>query len=290
MRTKFTLSLIGLCISHLASAQFPIVLEAEDAKLYGDLKIATVSGFSGGKYVNNFLITSDSYYLYDNVQIAQAGTYEFRAYTTGSSRPFSVKVNNYERSILWSNDSPDWNNPPTTTTSTFIYLDAGINVIKIANEMEHGPNIDKFEIRTTSTVIDKPATVKSAYSYDFTDDAAITAEHANATLPYLTDNDENTFYEVDGVTSTTITADCKENKVITSMLLSAGRGAPVNTWTMEYSTDGTTCKRLNYSSYKQVGMGDLTLFTYTRTTANASAYAARYYRLTATGASGIRIA
>ncbi|MDR0505286.1 MAG: glycoside hydrolase family 3 C-terminal domain-containing protein [Dysgonamonadaceae bacterium] len=290
MNIKFIFTLIGVSIAVHVSAQFPIVLEAENAKLFGDLKISSVVGFSGGKYAHDFHISSDSYFLYDNVQINEAGTYEIRAYTTGSTRPFSVKVNRYERSLLWSKDSPDWNSPPTNITSAYIYLDAGTNVIKIAAEMENGPNIDKFEIHRTSAVINMPETVKSAFPYSFINDAIITAQHDNVTLRYITDNDESTFYEIDGVTSTTVTVDCKENKLITSMLLSAGRGVAVNNWTVEYSTNGTTWKRLNYASYKLTGMGDLTLFTYTRTPENASVYAARYYRLTATGTSGIRIA
>ncbi len=284
-------SVLTFLFFHLyASAQFPIILEAEDAKLFGDLKTSSVSGFSGGKYVHDFLINTDSYYLYENVEIAQAGTYEFRAYSMGSARPFSVKVNQYERKLLWSKDSKDWNAPPPSTTSTFIYLDAGTNVIRIGAEKENGPNFDKFEIYRTSTVIPRPSTVNMAYPSDFTDDAIITAEHNNASLAFLTDNNEQTYYEVPGVTSTTITVDCKEPKVVTSMLLAAGRGVSVNTWKVEYSTDGSTWKRLNYASYKLVGMGDLTLLAYTRNTTNASTYAARYYRLTATGSTDIKIA
>ncbi len=287
---KCILLLAGLCSSILVSAQFPIVLEAENARLFGDLKVASVAGFSGGKYVNSFHVSTDSYFLYDNVQVAQAGTYEFKAFTTGSARPFSVKVNNYEKTLLRTNDSPDWNNPPTSTISTYIYLDAGINVIKIASEKEDGPNIDKFEINRASTVIPQPAIVRSAFPYDFTDNAVITAEHPNPALSNLTDNNESTFYEVPGVKSTTITIDCKENKVVTSMLLSAGRDVSVTSWIVERSVDGINWNRQSYSSYKIVGMGDLTLFTYNRTTANAANFAARYYRLTATADTDIKIA
>ncbi len=277
-------------ITFYASAQFPIVLESENAKLFGDLKIGTISGFSGGKYVHDFIINNDSYYLYENVEVSQAGTYEFCAYSTGSARPFSVKVNQYERKLLWSKDSKDWNAPPTSTTSTFIYLDAGTNVIRIGAEMENGPNFDKFEIHRTSMLIPQPSTVSMAYPSDFTDNAIVTAEHPNSSLSYLTDNDERTYYELPGLTSTTITVDCKEPKLLTSMLLSGGRGVAVNAWKFEYSTDGTIWKRMYFTSYKLVGMGDMTLFTYSRASSNASTFAARYYRLTATGTAGIKIA
>jgi hypothetical protein len=35
------------------AAQLPIILEAEDAKLFGELKVEQVSGFSGNKYVHD---------------------------------------------------------------------------------------------------------------------------------------------------------------------------------------------------------------------------------------------
>ena len=81
------------------AAQLPIILEAEDAKLFGELKVEQVSGFSGNKYVHDFHINSDSYYLYENIEVDQAGTYELKAFTTGTARPFYIKVNDYER--IW---------------------------------------------------------------------------------------------------------------------------------------------------------------------------------------------
>ena len=128
------------------AAQLPIILEAEDAKLFGELKVEQVSGFSGNKYVHDFHINSDSYYLYENIEVDQAGTYELKAFTTGTARPFYIKVNDYERIVLRTSDSPDWNAPPTSVSSAYIYLDAGTNVIKMGTEFENGPNIDKFEI------------------------------------------------------------------------------------------------------------------------------------------------
>lgn len=288
---RITLSLITLCISlAVQAAQFPIILEAEDAQLFGDLKIKSTAGFSNGKYVHDFHVNSGSYFLYDRVEVPQAGTYEFKVFSTGTSRPFSVKVNSYERTLLWTKDSPDWNAPPTSVSSTYIYLDAGVNRIKIGSERENGPNIDKFEINRASTVIERPQTVRTAFPYDFTDDANMEAEHQNATLSFLTDNDENTFYEVSGTNSTVITVDCKENKVVTSMLLAAGRGVDVSTWKVEYSTNGKQWKALTASSSKIIGMGDLTLFTYDRNASNARLYSARYYRLTATGVDHVKIA
>lgn len=296
MKKTFLLAKIAMVVviffnlSFSVRAQFPIVREAESARLFGDLKVLTASGFSGNKYVHEFLINTDSYYLYDNINVSQAGTYEFKVYSTGSSRPFTIKVNDYEPKIHWTKDSPEWNAPPTALSSTYIYLDAGVNILKIGSVFENGPNIDKFEIARTSVVIEQPGKEKTAFPADLTDDATITAEHENATLPLLTDNDENTYYEVAGVNSTTITVDCKEKKVVTAMLLSAGRGVDISDWVIEYSTDGSKWRTLTPASSKMVGMGDLTLFSYGRTTTNARSYAARYYRLTAKGTNNIRIA
>ncbi len=286
---KGTLVIVNLFVIFIASAQLPVILEAESAKLFGDLKVSTVSGFSGNKYVNDFYIASDSYLLFEDIQVEEAGTYELRVYSTGSMRPFSVKVNNYQRTVHWTTDSPNWNTPPTSISSTFIYLDEGLNAIKIATEKENGPNLDKFEIHTTTSVIDQPETENSVFHYDFTDEAIITATHNNSTLPNLTDNNENTSYEVAGVTSTTITVDCKEDKVLTSMILASGSATDPRLWKVEYSTDNSTWKRLIPTSSSKIGMGDLTLLTYNRTPSNAATFAARYYRLTATDGAGIKI-
>ncbi|WP_455584188.1 glycoside hydrolase family 3 C-terminal domain-containing protein [Bacteroides sp.] len=276
-------------ITQLQAAQFPIVLEAENAKLFGELKVETVSGFSGNKYVHDFHINSDSYYLYENVEVDQAGTYEFKVFSTGTARPFYIKVNDYERTVLRTGDSPDWNAPPTTVASTYIYLDAGVNTIKMGTEFENGPNVDKFEIHRTSMKINQPEKVSVLFPYDFTDEAVITAEHTNETLPYLTDNNENTYYEVTGTEQTTITVDCQESKVLTGMLLYAGRGVDVTQWTVEYSKDGQRWTQLRPSSTRMIGMGDMALFSYDRVV-TSSTYSARYYRLTATGTDRIRIA
>lgn len=182
---SFLLSL--LCVSRSQAAQLPIILEAENARLFGDLKVEGVSGFSGNKYVHDFHINSDSYFLYENVEVDQAGTYEFKVFSTGTARPFYIKVNDYNRIVLRTKDSPDWNAPPTAVASTYIYLDAGVNIIKIGTEFENGPNVDKFEIHSTSNKIEKPEKVTVAFPYDFTDEAEITAEHTNKTLVYLTD-------------------------------------------------------------------------------------------------------
>lgn len=276
-------------MTQIQAVQYPIILEAENAKMFGELKAEEVSGFSGNKYVHDFHINSDSYYLYENVEADQAGTYEFKVFSTGSSRPFYIKVNDYERTVLRTKDSPDWNAPPTAETSTYIYLDAGINRIKIGTEFENGPNVDKFEIHRTSRKIEKPEKVTVAFPYDFTDEAAITAEHSNETLAYLTDNNENTFYEVSGTDKTTVTIDCKEDKVLTGMLLYAGEGVDVTGWKVEYAKDGRTWRELKPSFTRMIGMGDIALFSYDRILAS-STYSARYYRLTATGTNKIRIA
>ena len=65
---SFLLSL--LCVSMSQAAQLPIILEAENARLFGDLKVEGVSGFSGNKYVHDFHINSDSYFLENPAHLA----------------------------------------------------------------------------------------------------------------------------------------------------------------------------------------------------------------------------
>ena len=93
----------------------------------------------------------------------------------GSSRALTIKVNHYQKSIIRTKDSPNWDNAPTSMVSTLIYLDKGTNTLTFGLHEDNGPNIDKFEICTTTEEIDKPEVEKIAYSYDFTDEAEISS-------------------------------------------------------------------------------------------------------------------
>ncbi len=275
--------------------EFPILLEAEKARLFGSLKVkpldgSTISGLSGGKYIGDFNQSAKSYLQFTDIEIPDEGTYELKVYSMGSSRALSIKVNQYKKSIIRTKDSPNWNDAPPSVVSTLIYLDKGKNKITFGTHNDDGPNLDKFEIHKTTESISKPEVEKVAFVSDFTDEAEITAQHNNSTVSYLTDNDEYTIYQVSGVTSTQIIAKCKEPVFLTGYLFSAGINSSedVTKWTLESSVDGNTWKSITPSTSTDLSAGYL--FTINRSYGDAAAQSAQYYRLTAKGSTDINVA
>ncbi len=275
--------------------EFPILLEAENARLFGSLKVkpldgSTIIGLSGGKYIGDFNQNAKSYLQFVDIEIPESGTYELKIFSMGSGRKLSIKVNQYTKSVITTKNSADWNNAPPAMISTLIYMDKGKNKITFGTYNDDGPNLDKFEIHLTSESIPRPGIVRVAYKADFTDEAEISAQHNNETLSYLNDNDESTLYKASGITSTQITVKCKEPVLLTSYLLSAGLDAidDVTQWTLESSVDGKTWKFLTPNSSTDLSSGYL--FTINRSYGVAATNSAQYYRLTAKGGADIHIA
>ena len=275
--------------------EFPILLEAETAQLFGSLRVkptdgSTKAGLSGGKYIGDFNQSANSYLQYVDIEIPEEGTYELKIFSMGSGRRLSIKVNQYEKTIVTTTDSPNWDDAPTSTISTLIYMDKGKNKITFGSHNDDGPNLDKFEIHQTSETIPRPTVVKLSFISDFTDGAEITAQHTNESLPNLTDNDEYTFYKVEGVGSTQITAKCEYPVLLTAYLLSAGIGSSedLSQWTLESSQDGSSWTLLNPNN--TTDLSGACLFEINRSTAAAAADKAQYYRLTAKGTSDVEIA
>ena len=138
--------------------EFPIVLEAETAQLFGNLKVkptdgSSVAGLSGGKYIGDFDLAANSYLRFNNVEIPEAGTYELKVYSMGSSRALTIKVNHYQKSIIRTKDSPNWDNAPTSMVSTLIYLDKGTNTLTFGLHEDNGPNIDKIVAKCQQPVL-----------------------------------------------------------------------------------------------------------------------------------------
>ncbi len=274
--------------------EFPILLEAENARLFGSLKVkplngSTISGLSGGKYIGDFNQNAKSYLQFVDVQIPEEGTYELRVFSMGSGRALSIKVNQYKKSVITTKNSPSWDDAPPSMVSTLIYMDKGKNKITFSTHNDDGPNLDKFEIHKTTETIPKPETVNISYVSDFTDEAEILTQNDNETSSYLTDNNETTIYKVPGITSTQIIAKCKEPVLLTGYLLSSGLDATedVTKWTLESSVDGNVWKTITPNS--STDLSGAYLFTVNRSYGTAEANTARYYRLTAKGATDINI-
>lgn len=269
-------------------AQFPIVLEAEKAELHGDLKIKYNAGLSNGAYIGDHHIRTNSFLRFLNVNVEKAGTYEFRiSYMGGSGRTLYIKVNNYVRTYVVPSVSTPWDTPPTGLITTYIYLDAGSNIITIGPHNDDGPNLDKFEISTTNNQIAQPELEKILYAYDLTDDAvSITGLDGNETFKYLTDNEITTIYTVPGKTTTTLVASFEQPVVVSGYILAGLK--PGTSAKMEYSRDKNVWYALTPKVTTDLGGG--TSYSMNRKTATAKSDAAKYYRLTFTGTADLTIA
>lgn len=274
---------------------FPILLEAESARLYGDLKVkptdgSNKEGISGGKYIGDFHLSANSYLQFLDVEIPEEGTYELKVFSMGSGRALAIKVNQYEKTVLTTGQSPNWDDAPTAMVSTLIYMDKGKNKITLSTHNDNGPNLDKLEIHQTEQSIPKPNVEKLSFISDHTDEAQISAQHPNETLSALTDNNEYTIYRAEGITSTQITVTCKHPILMTGYLLSAGISSQEDCtqWILEYSKDGNSWTVVTPN--KSTDLSGAWLFEVNRNYNDAPQYNAQYYRLTAKGNKDIEIA
>lgn len=280
--------LFVVCGMQLYTQELVVRLETESAQLFGDLKAKPINGsmlpgLSGGRYTGDFHYSANSHMRFSAIDIPEEGTYELKVFSMGSGRPMAVKVNQYVKTIVRTNDSPNWDSAPTAEMSVLIYFDKGLNVMDLSTHNEDGPNLDKLEIYKTNQTIAKPAIEKQAFRYDFTDEAELTAEHPNATFEYLTDNDEYTVYAPGEVQTTSITARTEYPVLLTGYLISGGvqSNQNISNWKMYKSTDGDEWEVLTPTKVTDVG-GAL-LCEIKRIPSQVVTQAARYYRLEASG-------
>lgn len=271
---------------------FPIILEAENAELHGDLKVKSLVGFSNGAYIGDFNDSSGAYLRLLDVEVPTEGTYQFDIYyVCMERRSMFIKVDKYVPSVVQiQEETQDWNRPPTGVLSSSIYLNKGKNTIKIGCFNGSGPNIDKFELLETTRIIEKPLEEKAVFSYDLTDNADIFPTVENASFSFLTDNDETTLYALPGATTTQVVVDCKTPVLLTGYLLSAGNGSSQNlaNWKVEYSKDRKVWMRITPNASNDL-VGS-TLFSINRDPSTAQIFAAPYYRITALGNVDVQIA
>ena len=275
--------------------EFPKVYEAEDAQLFGDLKVkptdgSTVDRLSGGRYIGDFNQRANSYLALPNVEVPESDTYRLEIHSMGSSRALSIKVNQYERTIIRTKDSNSWDGAPASVVSTLVYLDKGSNKIVFNSYNDDGPNLDCFKIYKSDEKIERPAVKLLSYSTDYTDGAKLTADNDSGTLANIADNDEYTSYVAEGKPSAQVTAECEYPILLTGYLLSAGINskADVTAWTVESSADGKEWKEITPS--KTNDLSGAYLFEVKRGAASAKADSARFYRLTASGETDVEIA
>lgn len=122
--------------------------EAENAIIAaGATNEGTLVGWIGG----------NSYVLFDNVEVAEAGTYYLRIqYMTGADRQFAVSVNGGENQMVDCPSSGDYYSNPAVVYLE-VELQAGVNTIKLSNPFGDAPNLDKIGISTTVISEDTPS-------------------------------------------------------------------------------------------------------------------------------------
>ncbi|MDR1683200.1 MAG: DUF6383 domain-containing protein [Candidatus Symbiothrix sp.] len=259
-------------------------LEAENAELTAPSKVKQVNGYSGNAYVGDN--DPGSAMVFKNVNAPEEGTYEFQTYYTSMHvRSIAIQSGYYPAVISTGlKTTEDWNLPPVETTTTYIWLNKGANTIRITPHNGGGPNIDKFEIRTTPVSMLRPEINKAAFAYDLTDDALITVNNRDETASTLNDNDEFSVFQYSGARAE-VYIECDMPYLVTGYLLSAGAGSTQNVrnWALEYAPDGKNYQYL--ASSQTIDLPTATFFQINRHPHSETHKAAQYYRLTAQGGS-----
>jgi hypothetical protein len=303
---KFTVSPSETAI---VPAVLPAALsfEAEDARVIS-ATVTDAECYSGGKGVLD--IGASSKIQFENINVAEEGTYDVTAYyTTYSERNFVVKSNSFlPVKMPCKIGLPYWTCPETEEQANDptrpnilkktaqVWLNAGNNTVTFSSfQSGFCPNLDKIEIVKSGLALEKPDYEVMAAVFDFTDNVADFAadwveEHVtgDGNLSRLIDNNEYTVYVKDGVSSTKITV-----KTVYPILLTgyAIAGAPeqsnelLDDWTLEYSADGN-----EWNTVANVGATDAGSYRSITTGYNLdNIVSAQYYRLTATGNGKVEI-
>lgn len=300
---KFTISASAITIVEPMNQITPIVLEAESATSVVGATVSDHACYSGGKGVTSMDGGQDGKVIYNNLNVASAGTYDLTVYyTTFSSRKLYAKVNGQlKKEINCQYTTADWtcpaesprNQPIVFRKTVQVYMEAGNNVLTVGAYNGWGPNIDRIEIVKSGLQISKlPPEVMSSV-FDYTDNALKLAEQnvtTNENRINLIDNNEYTEYVARGVTSTKVVVKLAYPIVLSGYAIACSHQddpAILNDWTVEYSTDSINWNSVgsaletNTQNYRKVRTG---LSPNDETVINA-----QYYRLTATGTTDVRI-
>jgi len=244
------LSFLGFCA--VVNAQPVWQAEAEDYDGKSGTSRIIFQGVEGGNpedqcylsgcgFVEN--ISPSSYFYFNDVTVAEEGTYELHIYYTmkdGEGRGVGVFPNVQEmRSIVVTEYSGDWNGAPILDNDTqeeilpggtkvgkiLIYLEKGTNQLNIGGAgSTWAPNFDKFELYETSENIEKPANVACSWAWDYTDDAKKVSVNGveSDNLKNLVDNNDATIFELKGTQSVNVDFEYDYDMVITGFLIYSG--------------------------------------------------------------------
>jgi hypothetical protein len=274
------LAIVGCALVH--AQETVTILEAESAELTLPAKVKYVNGYSGNAYAGDNDLGSSI--VFRNVNVPEEGTYEFRTYYTSMfQRSIAIQSGNYPKIIVSCLlTTAEWNKPPVAEAATYIYLNKGLNTLSIMPYGDGGPNIDKFEIITTSVSMPKPTPVNIASSYDLTDDAVVSTNRTSDNLTNLTDNTESSVYKFSG-SSVDVKLTCDMPYLLTGYFLSSGLGntEDIRNWSLEYSIDGNSYTTVSPTQIDKYETG--TFFQVERRPHSDKNMVAKYYRLKAYG-------
>src|SRR5439155_894779 len=125
--------------------------EAEDSRnQFGSTGLTGCGPCSGGEKVRNIGGDADAFVLFPDVNVAAAGTYPlFIDFTVNGPRSYFVTVNG-GAPVEVKVDGVGNNTPYTTTVP--VTLQAGANTIKVHNDQDSAPDLDRLSLGAALSV------------------------------------------------------------------------------------------------------------------------------------------
>lgn len=146
--------------------------EAEKAQLSGRTAIKDgVAAVSGRAFVNGLGSSKDNSITFDNINVPEDGTYQFKVYLISSSKSnLKVDINNGENVISLSNlvgIEGDWGDS-VGDSGEYIDIDlhAGDNTITLYNDSGNSPSIDRIAV--SKALISDAEVTLSQNEYEYT--------------------------------------------------------------------------------------------------------------------------
>lgn len=281
------------------------LMAASADKLNGNAKIGSnMVAYKDGKGVVDLRSSDKSYFRFNTIDIADAGTYDVAVYyTTMNKRSGYLKINNQSKNIMsfdhttstWGAEIPDDTSKPAVFKKVFqTYFDKGNNTLEFGANDGWAPNVERLEIIKSGISIEKPGPDVLACVFSYTNLVGTEFKEGTTTskenLDKLFDDNEYTYYELAGASTATIEAKTAYPIILTGYAVASSYENPVNTdeWMVEYSLDeGKTwlpvAKRGNTLN------AHYNLINTSYSPLDETPVATQYFRLTATGTSNIKI-
>lgn len=292
-------------------------LEAEnyDTTSFAGVRNVESRWASNGLYVEN--ISPSQFLVFRNITVPTEGTYKLRVHYYNrdrAGRNISAWTNQQVRGTILAPDTTEqWNGGPKVNVTRVIngndttylrdtiwgsegskyadilvYFRAGANKLKIGgtpgSTLASGycPNLDKLELFTTTETIEKPANVPNSWKWDYTREAIITSDKEYANLKNLTDNNDETVFEINPNGTAHITFEFDKKMWINGCLFYLGEDLEFNPdhWEVQYSANGTDWSSSTRTAKDPMGDGKVYML---------STEAVKYFRLSITANEIVKI-